>query len=103
MPAWSAAFWIVSNGAPAWAVTVPATGSTSSIARIRSRESTTAGPSGRAPPAKPVLPPCGTTLMSCALQNFSTSETCWVVRGRATPRISAPSGALVVKSCSSGA
>ncbi len=40
--------------------------------------------SGVAPPMKPVLPPCGTTTMSCASASAMTCETCSVVSGITT-------------------
>ncbi len=60
---------------------VAAATSTSSIARMRSSDSTTVEPTGTPPPARPVIPPWGVTLMSWSWQNFSTSDTSAVERG----------------------
>src|SRR5471032_3355061 len=90
MPAASAASCTRCSTAPACTVIVPETVSTSLIALIRSRLSTTSPPNRLAPPARPVKPPCVTTACRLAWQNASARDTSCVDRGRINAMGSAP-------------
>ncbi len=59
-------------------------GSISSTPTMRSIDTTTEPGSGRAPPHKPVNPPCGTTARPTAWQAFSVVETSCAFSGRTT-------------------
>ncbi|EKD98231.1 MAG: hypothetical protein ACD_23C00525G0001 [uncultured bacterium] len=83
-PASAAACCTVSNGVPARTVMVAEAGSISSMPTILSIESAIWSSPARAPPHKPVKPPCGTTAIPCKLQRCITVEIPWVSDGRTT-------------------
>ncbi|MEY9164289.1 hypothetical protein ABIE78_002408 [Sinorhizobium fredii] len=67
---------------PASTVIVAAALSISSMPLIRSSEMTISSASGLAPPARPVMPPCGTTLWRCSLQMLRAVATSATLAGR---------------------
>ena len=83
-PAFSAACCTVSSGVPAATVMVAAAASISSMPTRRSSESAISFAPARAPPHRPVRPPCGTTPMPCAWQMRSAVATPAVSAGRTT-------------------
>ncbi|OLT09769.1 hypothetical protein BJF78_06050 [Pseudonocardia sp. CNS-139] len=73
-------------------------GSISTIARIRSVESTTHPSTALAPPDRPVPAPRGTSGRRCRAQARTTSATSAVLRGRTTAA-ARPCGAHSASSC----
>src|SRR5690606_6941854 len=94
----SAAFCTASMVTPASTVMVPAAVSSSRMVRMRSRQRMTQGPTGTAPPASPVSPPCGCTAMPRSLQKASTFETCSVLRGNTSACTVRPGAPVTQKS-----
>ena len=84
-PASSAARWITSRGVPARTVIVADAGSISSIPAKRSNEIAIQPGSGCAPPASPVMPPCGTTGTPWRAQIAMASANPCGSFGRTTP------------------
>ena len=85
-PACAAASWTCWTMQPASTSIIEPSRSTLRILSMRLSESTICAPdaSGVAPPARPVLPPWGTTATPAAWHRRSVRETSAVVRGSTT-------------------
>ena len=101
-PASSAARCTASSGVPARTVIVLAASSISSIPIMRSSDSATQPSTGRAPPHRPVNPPCGTTGTPCSAHRRITVATSAVVAGRATASGRIGGSVLQSRSCRAG-